>query len=390
MNNLNLSDYPIIDNHTHPFPAKRESADFYRNFSIGLYPVSAENMKNTLYCQMMMNELRRLYQMPLASDEEIIKHRNKLAFSDRRAYTQMLWKDAGYVAMLVDFGYPVGQKHDKTKKLKPEEIQDMYDVSSPVKIYSIDRIEWIANDLIEEGTPFDEFERKFNELVRQMVESKHLIALKSIIAYYTGLEVKVLPKSEVRTAYQAFSDDRKNSDAEKVVRDYTFLLGCHMAHELDIPLQIHTGLGDSPDCNLLKCNPFLLYDAINLPEVRETKLMLIHGGYPYLEELGMLLNHYENIYADISSLCPYASIAAEDKLLKLFELAPLNKVCFGTDGGSIPEHTWFGAVYLKRILGKVLQSLVDKKYISYEFAETTAKNILYQNVNRIYKLDKKV
>lgn len=75
---------------------------------------------------------------------------------------------------------------------------------------------------------------------------------------------------------------------------------------------------------------------MNLPEIRETKLMLIHGAYPYLEELGMILNHYENVYADISSFCPYASIAAEDKLLKLFELAPLNKVCFGTDGAK-PE-----------------------------------------------------
>ena len=172
------------------------------------------------------------------------------------------------------------------------------------------------------------------------------------------------------------------------MRDYTFLVGCQICHELDIPLQIHTGLGDSPDCNLIKGNPFLLYDAMNLPEIRETKLMLIHGAYPYLEELGMILNHYENVYADISSFCPYASIAAEDKLLKLFELAPLNKVCFGTDGARIPEHSWFGAVYMKKALGRALDSLVDRGYISLSFAEQSAENILYRNVDRIYKLGK--
>ncbi|MPM35091.1 hypothetical protein SDC9_81681 [bioreactor metagenome] len=219
-----------------------------------------------------------------------------------------------------------------------------------------------------------------------MVNGQKLIAIKSVIAYFTGLEVKLTPIEIVEKNYNEFLSNPSDRAAEKFVRDYCFLVACDICHELGIPLQIHTGLGDSPDCNLLKGNPFLLYDVLNLPKVRETKLMLIHGSYPYLEELGMLLNHYTNVFADISSLCPYASIAAEDKLLKLFELAPLNKVCFGTDGAGIPEHAWFGAVYLKRVLADALNSLVERGHISYEFAEKSARNILTDNAGRIYNL----
>lgn len=387
---LDLTSYPVTDNHCHPFPAGREPLEFERNFCIGLYPVRSEDMRNTLYYHMMLKELRRLFGMSAdVPDKQVIAQRNSMAKEHRTEYTAMLWKDAGYKKFLVDFGYPISQKHDPGKKLSGDEIAEMYRDSADVEIYPVNRIEWVANALIKEKTPFHRFADLFIENTKNMAEREHLIALKSVIAYYTGLEVKILPESEIHAGYERFLQNPQDQNAEKIVRDYCFILGCHVCRELNIPLQVHTGLGDSPDCNLIKGNPFLLYDVLNLPEVRETRLMLIHGSYPYLEELGMILNHYSNVFADLSSLCPYASIAAEDKVLRLMEMAPLNKVCFGTDGGGIPEHSWFGAVYMKRVLAGVLNSLVERGYISYQFAEESAKNILYQNADRIYKIYKK-
>jgi predicted TIM-barrel fold metal-dependent hydrolase len=253
-------------------------------------------------------------------------------------------------------------------------------------VKSINRIEWVANRLLLQELSFDKYDELLVTETKEMIKSQNLVALKSVIAYFTGLEVKILPMNEVRIGYYSYLADKSDRSYEKIIRDYTFMKACEICKELDIPLQVHTGLGDSPDCNLLTGNPFLLYDAINDSRARDTKIVLIHGSYPYLEELGMILNHYDNLYADISSLVPYASIAAEDKLKKLFEMAPLNKVCFGTDGAGIPEHAWFGGVYFKRVLENFLNELIDKKYISYSFAEQTAKNILYDNVTKIYNL----
>lgn len=99
----------------------------------------------------------------------------------------------------------------------------------------------------------------------------------------------------------------------------------------------------------------------------------------------MMVNHYPNVYCDISSFIPFASIACEDKVKSLLELAPLNKVFFGTDGGIILESLWFGALNFKRVFAKILGELIDDGYITYDFAMESAENILYKNVQRVYK-----
>jgi hypothetical protein len=379
---LNLSNYPLTDNHCHPFPLNREPVDFERNMCIGLYPVKSENMRNTLYFHMMINELRRFFNLEESvSIDEVIAIRNKNARENRDAYVKSLLQDAGYTRLLVDYGYPISQK-----TLTSAELDEFKSNVSEMDVKSINRIEWVANRLLLQELSFDKFDELLVTETKEMIKSQNLIALKSVIAYFTGLEVKILPINEVRKGYYSYLADKSDRSYEKIIRDYTFMKACEICKELDIPLQVHTGLGDSPDCNLLTGNPFLLYDAINDSRARDTKIVLIHGSYPYLEELGMILNHYDNLYADISSLVPYASIAAEDKLKKLFEMAPLNKVCFGTDGAGIPEHAWFGGVYFKRVLENFLNELIDKKYISYSFAEQTAKNILFDNVTKIYNL----
>jgi predicted TIM-barrel fold metal-dependent hydrolase len=379
---LNLSNYPLTDNHCHPFPLNREPVDFERNMCIGLYPVKSENMRNTLYFHMMINELRRFFNLEESvSIDEVIAIRNKNARENRDAYVKSLLQDAGYTRLLVDYGYPISQK-----TLTSAELDEFKSNVSEMDVKSINRIEWVANRLLLQELSFDKYDELLVTETKEMIKSQNLVALKSVIAYFTGLEVKILPMNEVRIGYYSYLADKSDRSYEKIIRDYTFMKACEICKELDIPLQVHTGLGDSPDCNLLTGNPFLLYDAINDSRARDTKIVLIHGSYPYLEELGMILNHYDNLYADISSLVPYASIAAEDKLKKLFEMAPLNKVCFGTDGAGIPEHAWFGGVYFKRVLENFLNELIDKKYISYSFAEQTAKNILYDNVTKIYNL----
>lgn len=382
---IDLTSLPVIDNHCHPFPAKREPAEYERNFCIGLYPVPAEDMRNTIYFQMVINELRRFYGMPeTATVDEVIEKRNDLAQNHRKEYAQRLFADANIVGFLCDFGFPITRKRDPSKILTDAEIAEYYDHCGDIEVKAIDRIEWIANRLLEEQLPFDTFEERLVTETKRMVKEKHLIAIKSVIAYYTGLEVEVKSDQDFRNGYYAYFAN-KSWSAEKTVRDYTFVKACEICRDLDIPLQIHTGLGDTPDCNIVRCNPALLTDAINHPRCKDTTLVLIHGGYPYLEQLGMMVNHYKNVYCDISSFIPFASIACEDKVKSLMELAPLNKVFFGTDGGIILESLWYGAINFKRVFAKILEELIDDGYITYEFAMQTAENILYRNVKRVYK-----
>lgn len=386
---LNLSNIPLIDNHCHPFPAEREPERFERGLCIGLNPIDPDDMKHTVLYHMMLSQLRRFFRLPeTASDEEVIARRNKACREDRVSYVNSLVQDAGLEAILVDFGYPISQKQYPERYLKQEELDDFHNEVGVTTVYNINRIEWIANRLVEEEIPFSEFSRRLVEETKAMIQKENLIALKSVIAYLTGLEIHILSEDEVKKGYYAYLADRNDFAAEKILRDYTFIIACEICADCNIPLQVHTGLGDSPDCNLLKVNPCLMQEVFNEPRCQRAKIVLIHASYPYLEELGVLLNHYTNLYADLSSMVPYASFAADDKLAKIFEMAPMNKLFYGTDGAGIPEHMWLGAHIFRRSLGNVLGDLVEKGYISKEYAMTAANNIMHENVKRVYNLNR--
>ena len=114
-------------------------------------------------------------------------------------------------------------------------------------------------------------------------------------------------------------------------------------------------------------------------------MVMIHAGYPFCEGLGFLMNHYENVYGDVSSMIPYAGYAGETKLKALLELAPTTKLMYGTDGGLVPDGIWWGAKMFRSYLGNILEELVAKNYITGAFALEMAENIMYKNVRRIYK-----
>lgn len=382
MKKIDLSGLTILDNHSHPFPSGRAAKTPYvRNFTLTRMPVRAESIQNTLIFQMLNQRLRKFLELPAdCSIAEIEAARQQRLTESRKAYIDVLWKDAGYGGMIADIGSPV------TKDLlTPAELAEFDRDMEGFFVQKVNRLEWVAEDVIESGThSFEDFTRLYVEGVKAKVKREGLIGLKSIIAYKTGLDVKVLSEAKFREQYYLYLSDPKNREYEKSFRDYCFCKGCEVAAELDLPLQIHTALGDSPDLNLYKCNPALLYDAINA--YPNTKFVLIHAGYPYCEELGYLMSSYDNVYGDVSSMVPFASIAGETKIRAIMELAPLNKLMYGTDAGSCPEQNWFGAILFRRYFTEILQDLVDKDFISYSFAMETAENVMSKNLLRLYKL----
>lgn len=380
---IDLTSIPLIDNHAHPFPAGRAaSADYERQFCLSRIQKDPVNVRNTLIFQMLNRRLRRFLNLPEnCSVEEVIQTRNALEKQDRKAYIDRLWKDAGYTGMIADVGSPV------TKNLlTKEELEEFERDMEGHFMRKINRLEWVAEDVIEAGTySFEDFTKLYMEGLRKMVKEQNLVGLKSIIAYKTGLEVKIHTEERFRELYYLYLSAPSNREYEKGFRDYCFCKGCEAAAEMNLPLQVHTALGDSPLLNLHKCNPALLYDAINA--YQDTKFVLIHAGYPYCEELGFLISHYDNVYGDVSSMIPFASIAGAVKMKSIMELAPLNKLMFGTDSGGIPEQFWYGGLLFREYFTDILQELVDKDYISYSFAMESAENVMYKNVKRLYQVE---
>ena len=149
-------------------------------------------------------------------------------------------------------------------------------------------------------------------------------------------------------------------------------------------MQIHSGMGDSPALDLRKANPLDLLELIvAFPKV---KIIIVHCGYPYIAETGMMINQFPNVYADLSEMVPYASIVPERALLTLLEMGPANKIMYGSDSNYVPEVAWFAAIYFRKCLQKVLNGLVAGEVIDEPYAMEMAEMILHKNAERVYKL----
>jgi predicted TIM-barrel fold metal-dependent hydrolase len=98
------------------------------------------------------------------------------------------------------------------------------------------------------------------------------------------------------------------------------------------------------------------------------------------------VNSYPNVFLDLSETIPFISIGIADKLMKLFEMTPTNKIMYGSDGYNIPELFWISALETKRALSRVLNELVESDTIDVDWALEIAEQILSMNTKRIYKL----
>jgi len=379
---MNIDLMPVIDNHCHPFPTNRIPNEWERMWSITLNNIPLEDIRNSTFFQMSIEEIRRHHGIESsASYNDIMLKIKESYLTDTQAYTAKLWQDANIKMIIADIGFPV-----TNKRLTKDEIDEFNYINSSISIGRINRIERITDDLLHEELPFNEFAMRFVKDTKKMIFDQNLIALKSIIAYKTGLDIKLLNDSDVRKGYYAYLADKSDGEAEKTIRDYAFLMGAQIASEHNIPLQVHTGAGDSPISNMRINNPLLLFNAINDERCKNTRIVMVHAGYPNVEYAAYLVGHYENIYLDVSSMCPFFGHAIDVKLRSIFELAPFNKVLYGSDCSGIPDLLWFSAKYFKHVLAKTLSNFIEEGVLTEEYAMKAASMVLSENVKRIYNI----
>jgi len=173
---------------------------------------------------------------------------------------------------------------------------------------------------------------------------------------------------------------------EKVIREYMLFKTLELCKKFDLPLQIHTGMGASPDIDIRSANPLHLINIIRDPEFNKVKIVLVHSGYPYVEEAGYLANQYPNVYIDISEMNPFISIGVKNKILSLLEMAPTTKIMYGSDGFYTPEVYWIAAIIGKEALSQALDQLIKREFIDEDYGYKSAKFILHENAKKLYNV----
>jgi len=383
-----FSGLPVVDAHCHPFLPEKESKPFEAYLTLSDLPQRYEDLTSTMLYHLVMRELGRI--LNLKGEAKIIEERQRRIKADPSTYINTLFDDAEIEALLVDSGYPF-------KELTGYEI-DLGDFSDMIgrEVYEIFRLEVAVYGLLKGLVPFDEAVEDMRTQIKDAIKGG-VVALKSIIAYRTGLDYRAWDEGVARRSWGEMTrlvrrgkkpGDvlSERNDRNKSVYDTFLMVGVEEAGRLDVPIQIHTGMGDSPSMDLRIANPAHLYGLLQDERTRGAKLVLTHGGYPYVEEAAFLTSAYPNVYLDLSETIPFTSVGMKNRLIGLLEMAPTTKIMYGSDGFNVPEIHWFAAVQTKRALTAVLGEFTEHGECSEEDALRIARGFLADNVRRLYRL----
>lgn len=144
-----------------------------------------------------------------------------------------------------------------------------------------------------------------------------------------------------------------------------------------LPVQVHTGFGDS-DLFLPAARPSLLKPLIE--RFSATTFVLLHC-YPFVREAGWLAHVYSNVFFDVSLTIPHVARPAA-ALYEALELAPVSKLLYASDASQTPELYLLGARWWRESLAEVLPALIPDDVAAAE----AARMILRENARAVYRL----
>ena len=374
---LDLSAIPITDHHAHSLLRRPPATphDWLRFFTESGEPALISNhVPNTLFFRYAVKALAGLLGCA-PTPEAVLAERDRMG---QRAWIERLIRDANIAIMLMDYGFRGEESYDH------DELKELL----PCRIEPILRLEALAQELIIKHDTFDQALDAFVAQVEGARAAGH-VALKSIIAYRTGLAIQEWARDEAKAAFQPVKEQARREGRVRLatapINDTLILQALDIAERQHMPFQFHTGYGDS-DVDLRLANPLHLRPLLQSGKYANVPWVILHMGYPYVREAGYLASIYAKVYVDLSLAIPFAVSEASLLLTQLFGLAPTSKLLYASDGFSVPELFWLGAKVGRAGLARVLDQQVTDGVLTPAEAHTAAEQMLFRNAQEIYGL----
>jgi predicted TIM-barrel fold metal-dependent hydrolase len=172
---------------------------------------------------------------------------------------------------------------------------------------------------------------------------------------------------------------------DKPLLDTLFETTLDVCVETGRPLQVHAGFGD-PDIDLLQANPLLLRPMLEDPRRSGLRIVVLHMAYPYVREAAFMTAVWPQVYLDLSLALPFLGPAAVWPLVEILGLAPATKLLYGSDVGALPDLFALAADWGRSALGEALDWLASRHGLTAERAVETARLILSDNAEELYRL----
>jgi hypothetical protein len=377
---LDLTAIPVVDNHCHPVLLKQQMdvAEFRRYFTESPdASIAAEHVPHTIYYLWMLRQLAAFYSCE-AREDAIIAARNSRS---AEKLLEQLISAASIDTLVLDPAYPLPDVC-----YSPEQMSQIAGCRTAKML----RLETIMQRLVIAHDDFNEVVNRFTAEVSD-VRVKGYCALKSIVAYRTGLQIAEWSKGEVVASFQqarreAVAQQKQFRLAHKPLIDYLLHIAFTQAAQQQVPIQFHTGYGDN-DTDMRLGNPLHLRDVLERRDYQTMPIILLHESYPYTQLGAYLAAVYPHVYFDLSYTIPFV-----EKLEMLaftrqaLSVAPASKLMYSSDGINIPEMHWAGAIRGRSVLARVLQEMIDADELDELQAFSLAQDVLHDNAYKVYGL----
>jgi len=222
------------------------------------------------------------------------------------------------------------------------------------------------------------------------------VAIKLSLAYDRSLDFADVAAAEASRIYAAQVQTSTAPAAAdyKALQDYLFRVLAREAGRAGLVVHIHVGIGADPWFAIAGANPLLLEPALNDKTLRSTRFVLVHGGWPFQNQAGVMLIK-PNLYADFSAQTFLRSPRALSETLRAWLEWYPEKVLFGTDAYPDPntpasgweEMLWLANDSARQALAIALTGMMNDGQITRARALQLAKMVLRENAMKLYALD---
>jgi len=232
----------------------------------------------------------------------------------------------------------------------------------------------------------DDLVRAMQTAVQTYV-SNGAVALKSALAYQRTLSYDKVTRHEAEVAFNRIAQHLGEGPSwaeAKPLQDYMMHQVIRAAIDVDLPIQIHTGLQEGNENIITNSRPTLLVNLFI--EYREARFDLFHGGYPYVSEFATLAKNFPNVWPDLCWVHLISPEIGRRQLHELIETVPGNKIlAFGGDCVSV-EIAYAHARMARWVVARVLAEKVEDGYMDEAEAVQLARKMLRDSPARLFRL----
>jgi predicted TIM-barrel fold metal-dependent hydrolase len=216
--------------------------------------------------------------------------------------------------------------------------------------------------------------------------SASAVGFKTVAAYRGGLALapdRPAP-AEIANAAGRWLRDINEGAPARLENQILIRHGIWAAIDTGLPLQFHTGFGDT-DSRLARSDPALLHDFLLASQPTGTPVMLLHC-YPYHRQAGALANLFPHVYMDMGEALNHVGATSTHVLAEALEITPFHKMLYSSDAFGLPELHYLGAVGFRRDIATITGAFVRDGLWSAADASRVADMIGSVNAQRVYKL----